>query len=69
MDGGADGQRVNVNRTTEALGTGATTIAVACPFCSVMLSDGVTVRESEGGPEGVAVADVASLLLSSVKTS
>ena len=60
------GTRINLNRTDEALGTGATTIAVACPFCSVMLNDGVTNR-SQGKDEPVAVvADVATLLLSTV---
>jgi Fe-S oxidoreductase len=60
------GQRINLTRTDEALGTGATTIAVACPFCSVMLNDGVTQR-SQGQDTPVAeVADVATLLLRSV---
>ncbi|MFN8129456.1 MAG: (Fe-S)-binding protein [Candidatus Nanopelagicales bacterium] len=62
------GTRVNMNRTDEALGTGATTVAVACPFCNVMLSDGVTARQSEGAAgENVAVKDVAIMLLESVK--
>ncbi len=57
-----------MNRTDEALGTGATTVAVACPFCNVMLSDGVTARQSEGAAgENVAVKDVAIMLLESVK--
>jgi Fe-S oxidoreductase len=63
------GTRINLNRTDEALGTGAQTIAVACPFCSVMLNDGVTNR-SQGKDEPVAVvADVATLLLSTVDRS
>jgi Fe-S oxidoreductase len=61
------GTRVNLNRTDEALGTGAATIAVACPFCMVMINDGVTVR-SQGQDAPVAqVQDVATLLLSSIK--
>ncbi len=65
------GTRVNQNRADEAIGTGAGKIAVACPFCSVMLHDGVTVRAQEAGEEvpSVEVIDVASLLLSSVKGS
>ncbi|MGB7980117.1 MAG: heterodisulfide reductase-related iron-sulfur binding cluster [Candidatus Nanopelagicales bacterium] len=65
------GTRVNQNRADEAIGTGADKIAVACPFCSVMLHDGVTVREQEGGAEArnVEVVDIASLLLTSVKGS
>jgi Fe-S oxidoreductase len=62
------GTRVNMNRTDEALGTGAQTVAVACPFCNVMLSDGVTARQSEGAAgENVAVKDVAIMLLESVQ--
>lgn len=62
------GERVNVNRTDEALGTGATKIAVGCPFCNVMLNDGTTQRKQEGkADESVEVLDVASLLLDSVK--
>ena len=42
-------------------------VAVACPFCSVMLNDGVTQR-SQGQDDPVAeVADVATLLLASVQ--
>ncbi|MGZ4474044.1 MAG: (Fe-S)-binding protein, partial [Nocardioidaceae bacterium] len=36
------GERINVNRTTEAVETGADQIAVGCPFCRVMLDDGLT---------------------------
>ncbi len=32
---------VNVLRTEEALDTGSKIIAVACPFCNIMMSDGV----------------------------
>jgi Fe-S oxidoreductase len=64
------GTRVNQNRSDEAIATGATKIAVACPFCSVMLHDGVTVRAQEAGEDApvVEVLDVASLLLGSVRT-
>ncbi|CAB4844219.1 unannotated protein [freshwater metagenome] len=56
------GTRINLNRVDEALATGAEEIAVACPFCRVMVSDGVSARESE-----VEVLDVAQALLRSVK--
>jgi Fe-S oxidoreductase len=62
------GTRVNMNRGDEALSTGATKIAVACPFCSVMLNDAVTVRGQEaGGDPAAEVVDVATLLLDRVK--
>ena len=61
------GSKVNVNRADEAIATGASTIAVACPFCSVMLNDAVTARQQEGVAAGVQVQDVAALMLASVK--
>ena len=62
------GSRINVNRTKEAVATGAEQIAVGCPFCRVMLSDGLTAEQSEGNAsEGVEVLDVAQMLLAGVK--
>lgn len=61
------GTRVNVNRADEAIATGATKVAVACPFCNVMLNDGVTMRQQEGAATGVEVVDVATVLLDGVK--
>jgi Fe-S oxidoreductase len=62
------GERVNVNRTREAVATGADQIAVGCPFCRVMLSDGLTEEQSAGrAREEIEVLDVAQLLLASVK--
>ena len=69
------GQRVNVNRTNEALDTltavngaaGAGTIAVGCPFCRTMLTDGLTQAQGEGGGANVAVQDVSQMLLAAVK--
>jgi Fe-S oxidoreductase len=62
------GKRINLTRTEEALATGADTIAVGCPFCRVMLSDGLTTKQSEGAArEEVQVLDVAQLLLAAVQ--
>jgi hypothetical protein len=62
------GERINMNRSTEAVGTGADQIAVGCPFCRVMLSDGLTSLQADGkAREEVEVLDVAQLLLASVK--
>jgi Fe-S oxidoreductase len=62
------GERINLNRTTEAVETGADQIAVGCPFCRVMLSDGLTSLQAGGtAREEVEVLDVAQMLLASVK--
>ena len=53
---------INENRVREAAQTGAQTLAVACPFCTVMLDDGV---QSAG--EQLRVVDVATLLDESVR--
>ncbi len=51
------GSAINEARVREAAGTGAGTLAVACPFCTMMLDDGV----KQSGEE-LRVADVAVLL-------
>jgi Fe-S oxidoreductase len=62
------GERINMNRTAEAVATGAEQIAVGCPFCRVMLSDGLTSLQASGDArEEVEVLDVAQMLLASVK--
>ena len=61
------GKRINTERTEEALATGAEAIAIGCPFCRVMLSDGLTAAQANGQGEGVEVLDVAQLLLAGVK--
>ena len=50
---------INVERTEEALATGATTIAVACPFCMTMMSDGVKAKNREND---VQVKDLVELI-------
>ncbi|TQF69234.1 (Fe-S)-binding protein [Rhodococcus spelaei] len=60
------GKRINVDRVDEALSTDPKKIATGCPFCRVMLTDGVTARQEQGLGEGVEVVDVAQLMLNSV---
>jgi Fe-S oxidoreductase len=50
---------INIARTEEALQTGAKTVAVACPFCMTMLTDGVKNKEKEAE---VQVKDLAELI-------
>jgi Fe-S oxidoreductase len=40
------GTRVNHDRTDEILATGATTVATACPYCTVMIKDAVDDRDA-----------------------
>jgi Fe-S oxidoreductase len=51
------GKRINVERTEELLATGAGAVAVACPFCMTMISDGVKAVGSE-----VPVYDIAEVV-------
>jgi heterodisulfide reductase subunit D len=55
--------RVNFERTREAIDTGASVIAAACPFCNTMLTDGVKNNEKE---ESVQVMDIAELVAASM---
>jgi Fe-S oxidoreductase len=50
-------ERVGTGRVREVLDTGAKTVAVGCPFCLVMLNDGIAARQPD-----VQVKDVAELL-------
>jgi len=60
------GKRINHERVDEALATGAATVATACPFCRVMVTDGVNDRGEEAGRTDVEVLDVAQVLLGSL---
>jgi Fe-S oxidoreductase len=57
----AGDKRINMERIDEALGTGADIIAVNCPFCLTMMSDGVTAKESEA-----MVYDLSELIVGSM---
>jgi Fe-S oxidoreductase len=58
-----EGQRVNVNRTDEIIATGVSAVAVACPFCNVMITDGMKERNKD---EEIQVLDVAELVAQSI---
>ena len=52
------GKRINMDRTEEALGTGADVVSTACPFCMIMLDDAV----KASGREDVAVLDISQVV-------
>lgn len=58
-DAEAGNKEINIERTEEALETGAEVIAAACPFCMTMMSDGVKNKEKE---KTVKVLDLAELI-------
>ena len=53
------GKRVNMERTEEALGTGADIISTACPFCMIMLDDAV---QASGKGDEVKVMDITGVV-------
>jgi Fe-S oxidoreductase len=58
-----EGTRINHNRIEELTATGCNTIATACPFCQLMLRDGL----ADKGKEGIEVRDVAQFVAELVK--
>ena len=56
--------RINLERANEALGTGASIIAAACPFCNTMMTDGVKNSNKE---DEVQVLDIAELIAASLQ--
>ncbi len=60
------GKNINTERSQEAIATGASRIAVACPFCYVMLDDGV---KGEDKDEQVRVQDIAEILWEAIENS
>ena len=53
------GKRVNMDRTDEAIGTGADVVSTACPYCMIMLDDAVRANAKE---DDVRVLDLSQLL-------
>jgi Fe-S oxidoreductase len=56
------GKRVSVERIEECIGTGAGTVAVACPFCNIMINDGL--KEIPNAP-ATKIKDIAELVVES----
>jgi Fe-S oxidoreductase len=57
------GKRVNMERTEEALGTGADVVSTACPYCMIMLDDAVRANNKE---DEVRVLDLSQLVEASL---
>jgi Fe-S oxidoreductase len=57
------GKRVNLERTDEALSTGADVVSTACPYCLIMLDDAVRARARE---DDVRVLDVSQVVEASL---
>ncbi len=59
------GKRVNMERTDEALGTGADIVSTACPFCMIMLDDAV---KANGKGDEVSVMDISQVVERSLQS-
>ena len=59
------GTKVNDERAREALSTGASRVATACPFCYIMLDDGV--KAAGADEDTVKVADIAIHVLEALE--
>jgi heterodisulfide reductase subunit D len=55
-----------MERTQEALGTGADVVSTACPFCMIMLDDAV---QASGKGDEVRVMDISQLVEESLLTN
>ena len=58
------GKRVNIERTEEAISTGADTMGVACPYCLIMLDDGAKAKG-----ETIKVVDVANVVVEATEAA
>lgn len=56
-------KEIFIERTEEALATGADIIATACPFCMVMMTDGIKYKNSEERVKNYDIAELVSMVL------
>ena len=52
------GTRINAERTRQVLETGADTVATACPFCMVMMSDGLAAADGGAAVRAMDISEV-----------
>lgn len=60
----AGDKRINMERTEEAIATGADVIAVNCPFCLTMMTDGIKAKERQ---DDIMVLDLAELVVNNMR--
>jgi Fe-S oxidoreductase len=58
-----EGPRVNENRADEIIESGVEAVAVACPFCNIMITDGMKARNKE---DDIQVLDIAELVAQAI---
>ena len=51
-------KEINIERTEEAIGTGASIISANCPFCTTMMGDGIKHANKEGEPDALDRAEL-----------
>lgn len=56
-------KRINIERAEEILGTDAGIVALNCPFCNTMVSDGIKAKEKQ---DDVMVYDISEMILQSM---
>jgi hypothetical protein len=61
------GSRVNEVRSRELIATRATRVATACPYCYIMIDDGVKAEVGGDNSDGVQVSDIAMLLVEALE--
>jgi Fe-S oxidoreductase len=60
------GTRINENRTSQVLATGAETVATSCPFCMVMMSDGLAAAPGGTTVNAMDISEVLAARIASV---
>jgi Fe-S oxidoreductase len=60
------GTRINEERTRQVLETGASTVATACPFCMVMMTDGLAAADGGSAVNAMDISEVLAARLASV---
>ena len=60
------GTRINAERTRQVLATGAETVATSCPFCMVMMSDGLAAADGGTAVNAMDISEVLAARIAAV---